>query len=127
MYVLKVLAMDGIQTVTITAWTLKFGHPIQLKAVQMMHLMKLCIRECVKRSCYHAHYELYKRQDKLWSTAAQNHFGGKNIGRLAALHSKSTRMKWTKLWWIGHELATKSIYKSFYCQSFVLYNNIIVY
>ena len=43
-------------------------------------------------------------QCKLWSIATQNHFGGKNIGRLAALHGKSARMKGTKLWWIGHEL-----------------------
>ena len=36
-------------------------------------------KECVKRSCYHTHYELYKRRDKLWSTPAQNHFGGKSL------------------------------------------------
>ena len=84
-------------------------------------------KECVKRSCYHTHYELYKRRDKLWSVATQNHFGGgKIIGRLAALHGKSARMKWTKLWWIGHELSNL-YFKSFYCLSFVLYNNIIVY
>ena len=77
-------------------------------------------RECVKRSCYHTHYELYKRRDKLRSTPAQNHFG---VGRLAALHSKSATMKWTRLWWIGHELP--NLYnKVFYYQSFVLYNNI---
>ena len=40
--------MDGMQTVTITVWTLKFVHPIQLKAVHMMHLMELCIRNVLR-------------------------------------------------------------------------------
>ena len=30
---------------------------------------------------------------KLWQIAANKHFGGQNIGRLAALHCKITRIK----------------------------------
>ena len=91
--------MDGIQTVTITAWTVKFGHPIQLKAVQMMHLMKLCIRNVLK--------------DHVIMPAMNCTRGGTNFGQLLpktilvektlvdwllALHRKSARMKWIKLW-----------------------------
>ena len=40
--------MNGIQTMTKILWTLKFAHLIQLKAVQLMHLLKLHIRNVLQ-------------------------------------------------------------------------------
>ena len=48
---------------------------------------------------------------KAWWITVQKHFGRKNIGGLAALHSKSARIKlyWQiKFWWIGHKLPNMS-------------------
>ena len=39
-YIKNISMMNGIHTVTTTPWTLKFVHPVQVKAVQLMHQLK---------------------------------------------------------------------------------------
>ena len=54
----------------------------------------------VKFRSYHKAQNVDSR--KLWQAVVQEHFGRKNIGRLAALYSNDKNCWQIKLWWIGY-------------------------
>ena len=60
---------------------------------------------------------------KLWRIAANRHFSGQNIGRLAVLYSKIARIKvMADKTLVDWSLTAKSA-KALYLQSFVLYGS----